>query len=61
MFFKERDELLKTLSMSYYANQLGVYFNVECIVAQSVNYFRKTSADDKISIADVVEMAKFIE
>ena len=40
--FKERDSLLKTLSMSYYANTLGVYFNVECILAHSFNYYRRT-------------------
>lgn len=62
VFFKERDQLLKTLSMSYYANQLGVYFNAECILAHSVNYLRKTSAPDKrLSITKVIEMAKFIE
>ena len=62
VFFKERDQLLKTLSMSYYANQLGVYFNTECILAHSINYVRKTSAQNKkLSIAKVIEMAKFIE
>lgn len=52
VYFAERDQLLKTLSMSYYANQIGVYFSVECILALSFDYLRKTSApDSKISIS----------
>jgi hypothetical protein len=40
---EEKDSLLQSLAMSYYANQIAVNYSFESIIAHSFNYWHKIS------------------
>jgi hypothetical protein len=50
--FQEKDSLLNSLSMSYYANQMAVHFADESIICHSIQYLTKKG--EKITIQKVV-------
>ena len=54
---EERNSLLQSLAMSYYANQLAVNFSVESIIAHSFNYLSKVSGGP-ITVNQVFETFK---
>ena len=56
----ERNQLLKMLSLSYYGNQLGVYFAAESMVFHSISLINKKSKSDEIDIPKVAELCATI-
>lgn len=56
---EERNSLLQSLAMSYYANQLAVNFSVESIIAHSFNYLSKVSGGP-ITVNQVFETSQVV-
>ena len=48
------------LSLSYYGNQLGVYFAAESMVFHSISLINKKSKSDEIDIPKVAELCATI-
>lgn len=46
----ERHQLLKMLSLTYYGNQLGVYFSAESMVCHSMSMLDKKKPGQAVSI-----------
>ena len=54
---KEKEDLIKRLSLTYYGNQLGVYLSTESIAAHSIVYCSRRSPDGFITQQEVIETA----
>lgn len=50
---EEKDSLLQSLAMSYYANQIAVNFSVESIICHSFNYWLKICNGEPITVDQV--------
>ena len=51
------DQMLKTLSMSYYGNQLGVYFSAEAIVIYAIDILFKEKKTSTLKLNEIVELS----
>ena len=57
---EEKDSLLQSLAMSYYANQIAVNFSAESIISHSFNYWHKISNGEPITVDQVFETSHVI-
>ena len=57
---EEKDSLLQSLAMSYYANQIAVNFSVESIIAHSFNYLSKVANGAPISVSQIFETSQVV-
>lgn len=57
---EEKDSLLQSLAMSYYANQIAVNFSAESIISHSFNYWYKISNGEPITVDQVFETSHVI-
>lgn len=56
----EKDSLLQSLAMSYYANQIAVNFSVESIIVHSFNYWQKISNGQPITLDQIFQTSQIM-
>lgn len=57
---KEKDSLLKQLSLVYYGNQLGVYFSIESMLGHAYTLISKKTNNPIVDIDELVSCSKLI-
>lgn len=57
---QEKNEVLKHLSLAYYANQMSVYFKLESIIAQSIHYFITRNNLKSVTLLQIFERSTVI-
>ena len=57
---KNKNNLTKKLTLSYYGNQLGVYFSIESILAHAISLEQKVDQSEFISLERITSRAEHI-